>query len=179
MTSVLWIFAVPTGADKVTVYWDLVPGATGYRVRWGTASGVYPNVSSVLPAEARKLSITGLAPEQEYYFVVEAAYNGVWGPPSEEDSAVPHVGAIPHWQTVVPWDITNDGRWVLLGCNKVCPAGAKQSAYREIVLIAVPTGRRYVYIGAQCNAAESRLIPSGKGEDWGGYIVGGSTSRGK
>ncbi|GIV06470.1 MAG: hypothetical protein KatS3mg016_2045 [Fimbriimonadales bacterium] len=52
----MWIFAVPTGADKVTVYWDPVSGATGYRVRWGTASGVYPNVSSVLPAEARRFT---------------------------------------------------------------------------------------------------------------------------
>ena len=33
LTEVPWIFAVPTGANKVTVYWDGVPGATGYRVR--------------------------------------------------------------------------------------------------------------------------------------------------
>jgi hypothetical protein len=98
LTSVPWIFAAPTGANKVTVYWDEVPGATGYRVRWGTASGLYPNVSSVQPADARMLSITGLTSEQEYYFVVEAERNGVWSAPSEEDSAVPHVGAIP-WDT--------------------------------------------------------------------------------
>lgn len=95
LTSAPWIFAAPTGADKVTVYWDPVPNATGYRVRWGTASGVYPNVSSVQPADARMLSVTGLSTEQEYYFVVEAERNGVWSAPSEEDSAVPHVGAIP------------------------------------------------------------------------------------
>jgi len=98
LTSVPWIFAAPTGANKVTVYWDEVPGATGYRVRWGTASGVYPNVSSVQSGDARMLSVTGLTSEQEYYFVVEAERNGVWSAPSEEDSAVPHVGAIP-WDT--------------------------------------------------------------------------------
>jgi hypothetical protein len=33
LTEVPWFFAAPTGANKVTVYWDEVPGATGYRVR--------------------------------------------------------------------------------------------------------------------------------------------------
>lgn len=33
--------------------------------------------------------------------MVEAEYNGLWGPPSEEDSAVPQVGAIP-WDTQDP-----------------------------------------------------------------------------
>ncbi len=78
----------------MTVYWDEVQGATGYRVRWGTASGVYPNASGVLPADARRFTVEGLVSDQEYYFVVEAAYNGVWSAPSEEDSAVPHVGTI-------------------------------------------------------------------------------------
>jgi hypothetical protein len=40
LTEVPWIFAAPTGANKVTVYWDEVPGATGYRVRWGTTREV-------------------------------------------------------------------------------------------------------------------------------------------
>ncbi|MEM2126583.1 MAG: fibronectin type III domain-containing protein, partial [Candidatus Methanosuratincola sp.] len=92
-------------ANKVTVYWDPVPNATGYRVRWGTSSGMYPNVSSVQPADARMLSITGLTTQQEYYFVVEAERNGVWSAPSEEDSAIPHVGAI-------PWD-SGDARSIL------------------------------------------------------------------
>ena len=95
VSSVPWIFAAPTGATKVTVYWDEVAGATGYRVRWGTVSGSYPHRSAVLPADARQWSITGLVTEQTYYVVVQAEYNGLWGPPSEEDSAVPHVGAIP------------------------------------------------------------------------------------
>lgn len=85
----------------MTVYWDGVPGATGYRVRWGLQSGSYPNASGVLPASARRYTVSGLVSEQEYYFVVEAEWNGVWGVPSEEDSAVPHVGAIP-WDTQDP-----------------------------------------------------------------------------
>lgn len=64
------------GASKVTVYWDEVPGATGYRVRWGLQSGSYPNASGVLPGSARRYTVSGLVSEQEYYFVVEAEWNG-------------------------------------------------------------------------------------------------------
>ncbi len=101
VTEVPWIFAAPTGANKVTVYWDEVPGATGYRVRWGTVSGSYPSASEVLSGSARQYTVSGLVSEREYYFVVEAEWNGVGGPPSEEDSAVPHMGAIP-WDTQDP-----------------------------------------------------------------------------
>ncbi|MEJ5253657.1 MAG: fibronectin type III domain-containing protein, partial [Armatimonadota bacterium] len=101
-SAVPWIFAAPTGVDKVTVYWDPVPGATGYRVRWGTVSGSYPNVSPDLPASSPyRYSVTGLVSEQEYYFVIEAKFGDVVGVPSEEDSAVPHAGAIP-WDTQDP-----------------------------------------------------------------------------
>lgn len=75
--------------------WHSPIGATGYRVRWGTVSGSYPNSSEVLPADARQWSITGLVTEQTCYVVMQAEYNGLWGPPSEEDSAIPHEGAIP------------------------------------------------------------------------------------
>jgi hypothetical protein len=112
LTETPWIFAAPTGANKVTVYWDEVQGATGYRVRWGTASGVYPNASGVLPANARRYTVLGLVSDQEYYFVVEAAYNGVWSAPSEEDSAMPHAGAIP-WDTQDPDQIIPAIRWAL------------------------------------------------------------------
>lgn len=61
ITEVPWIFAAPTGANKVTVYWDPVPGATGYRVRWGVQSGVYPNASPLLAADARRYTVEGVA----------------------------------------------------------------------------------------------------------------------
>jgi hypothetical protein len=65
LTEVPWFFAAPTGANKVTVYWDEVPGATGYRVRWGTASGSYPNSSAVLPVTARQYTVSGLVRDRE------------------------------------------------------------------------------------------------------------------
>ena len=101
ITDAPWSFAVPTGASKVTVYWDGVPGATIYRVRWGVQSGVYPNASGVLSGGVRRYTVDGLVSEQAYYVVVEAEYNGVFGASSEEDSAVPHAGAIP-WDTEDP-----------------------------------------------------------------------------
>jgi hypothetical protein len=109
LTEVPWIFAAPTGidretmTDKVTVYWDEVPGATGYRVRWrkSNENDYPPGNVVVVGADVRQQSVARLEREQEYYFVVEAAYNGLWGPPSEEDSAVPHEGAIP-WDTQDP-----------------------------------------------------------------------------
>jgi hypothetical protein len=72
LTEVTWIFAAPTGidretmTDKVTVYWDEVPGATGYRVRWGTTSGSYPNSSAGLPATDRRFTVSsGLVRDRE------------------------------------------------------------------------------------------------------------------
>jgi hypothetical protein len=159
LTSVPWIFAAPTGANKVTVYWDEVPGATGYRVRWGTASGVYPNVSSVQPADARMLSITGLTSEQEYYFVVEAERNGVWSAPSEEDSAVPHVGAI-------PWD-TRDAASILQAVRSLTG-----NVYGDISVLS-PDGVYYSSIGGvvqsespaplQCDTAQGVVETSDGG----------------
>jgi hypothetical protein len=134
LTEVPWLFEAPTGANKVTVYWDGVPGATGYRVRWGTTSGSYPNRSAVLPATARQYTVSGLVRDREYYFVVEAAYNGLWGPPSEEDSAVPHEGAIP-WDTQDP--------------NQIIPAiRAALGVYDGEIIALSPDGWYYPEIDA-------------------------------
>jgi hypothetical protein len=134
LTEVPWFFAAPTGANKVTVYWDGVPGATGYRVRWGTTSRSYPNSSAVLPATARQYTVSGLVRDREYYFVVEAAYNGLWGPPSEEDSAVPHEGAIP-WDTQDP--------------NQIVPAiRAALEVYDRDIIALSPDGWYYSEIDA-------------------------------
>jgi hypothetical protein len=135
VTEVPWIFAAPTGANEVTVYWDEVPGATGYRVRWGTTSGSYPNSSAVLPATARQYTVSGLVRDREYYFVVEAAYNGLWGPPSEEDSAVPHEGAIP-WDTQDP--------------NQIIPAVRNAVGYLSgDISVLSPDGRYYTEISGE------------------------------
>ena len=152
LTSAPWIFAAPTGADKVTVYWDPVPNATGYRVRWGTASGVYPHVSSVQPADARMLSIIGLTSEQEYYFVVESERNGVWSVPSEEDSAIPHVGAI-------PWD-SGDTTLIFQRIQQTINSVAGNN-----VLILSPNNLIYSYAGVQQPSAfyardEQGIVPA-------------------
>ena len=131
LTEVPWLFAAPTGANKVTVYWDGVPGATGYRVRWGTTSGSYPNSSAVLPATARQYTVSGLVRDREYYFVVEAAYNGLWGPPSEEDSAVPHEGAI-------RWDSGNVS-WIMEDVRRVTGS----TAGRDMLDVLGPDGLIY------------------------------------
>ena len=131
LTEVPWLFAAPTGANKVTVYWDEVPGATGYRVRWGTTSGSYPNSSAVLPATARQYTVSGLLRDREYYFVVEAAYNGLWGPPSEEDSAVPHEGAI-------RWDSGNVS-WIMEDVRRVTGS----TAGRDMLDVLGPDGLIY------------------------------------
>jgi hypothetical protein len=137
LTEVPWLFAAPTGidretmTDKVTVYWDGVPGATGYRVRWGTTSASYPNSSAVLPATARQYTVSGLVRDREYYFVVEAAYNGLWGPPSEEDSAVPHEGAI-------RWDSGNVS-WIMEDVRRVTGS----TAGRDMLDVLGPDGLIY------------------------------------
>jgi transposase len=131
LTEVPWLLAAPTGANKVTVYWDEVPGATGYRVRWGTTSGSYPNSSAVLPATARQYTVSGLVRDREYYFVVEAAYNGLWGPPSEEDSAVPHEGAI-------RWDSGNVS-WIMEDVRRVTGS----TAGRDMLDVLGPDGLIY------------------------------------
>jgi len=112
-TAPPYVFAAPTGANKVTVYWDPVPGATGYRVRWGTISGQYTQNSAVLSGTTPyRYHVTGLTTEQEYYFVVEAAYQNVFSLPSEEDSAIPHAGAIP-WDTQDPGQIISTIRSII------------------------------------------------------------------
>jgi hypothetical protein len=58
---------------NVAVEWQSVPGATGYKVKYGTAAGSYPNV--VDAGNNVGQLVTGLTPGTTYYFVV-TAYNG-------------------------------------------------------------------------------------------------------
>lgn len=73
------------------------------------------------------------------------------------------------WVDVVPWDVTNDGRWVLLGCNKVCPAAARWPFAGEVVLIDTRSGHRYVYLDAKCDSAMWRTVVQGGWGEW--YVV--------
>ncbi|CUU34707.1 hypothetical protein DCOP10_11016 [Armatimonadetes bacterium DC] len=58
----------------MAVYGSSVPGATGYRVRWGMVSGSYSSASGVLPGSARRYTVSDLVSEREYY-LVEAEWN--------------------------------------------------------------------------------------------------------
>ncbi|MFN7016824.1 MAG: hypothetical protein ACK4P5_06655 [Fimbriimonadales bacterium] len=73
----------------------------------------------------------GLVSEQAYYFVVEAEYNRVFGAPSEEDSVVPHAGAI-------PWD-SGDASVIV---NKVRLLTGSFADY-DLIDVISPEGRIY------------------------------------
>lgn len=60
------------GSGSITLQCGLVSGATGYVVRWGTASGVYPYSMDVGLTNSH--TFTGLSNGQDYFFTV-VAYN--------------------------------------------------------------------------------------------------------
>ncbi|GIV05552.1 MAG: hypothetical protein KatS3mg016_1127 [Fimbriimonadales bacterium] len=73
--------------------------------------------------------------------MVEAEYNGVWSAPSEEDSAVPHVGAI-------PWDSED--------VNQIIPAIRQALGYPFGDLSVVsPEGRYYTEISGEGRQAQA------------------------
>ena len=78
-----WCFA-----EKVTVAWDAntETGISGYRVWYGTASGVHPTTLDV--GNQTTAAFTGLTPGQRYYFVVRAYTATQVSPASVEVSGV-------------------------------------------------------------------------------------------
>jgi len=92
---------------------------------------------------------------------VEAEYNGLWGPPSEEDSAIPHEGAI-------PWDSQDP--------NQIIPAvrNLMEPPYGYLVVLS-PEGLLYIEdeLGnRQVKPAPYRYDPTvGQVEDRQGNIV--------
>jgi hypothetical protein len=68
----LLLLASPAAAGTISLAWDAVPGATGYRVYYGTASGQY--TSSITSATA-SATVSGLQ-DCAAYFVAVKAYNG-------------------------------------------------------------------------------------------------------
>src|SRR5213079_2731336 len=68
--------------NSVTLGWDASPGASGYKVHYGTTSQNYPNTIS---GSATSATVTNLAPGTTYYIVVSAYGSlGVEGPYSGE-----------------------------------------------------------------------------------------------
>ena len=74
------------GTAKATVTWTASPGATAYAVKWGTATGVYPNT---VGSATSPTPIPGLANGTKVYAVVVASNAAGSSPNSTEASATP------------------------------------------------------------------------------------------
>ncbi|MCX6895434.1 MAG: fibronectin type III domain-containing protein, partial [Verrucomicrobia bacterium] len=93
---------VSGGSGSLTLQWNSVSGATGYVVRWGTASGVYTTSVDVGFTNSHKF--TGLVNGQDYYFTV-VAYNATgYSLPSAESGNIGSVdgeiGTLARWEFV-------------------------------------------------------------------------------
>lgn len=78
------------GNGQATLNWTPVSGASGYRIKYGTAPGVYSSTLDV--GTATTGTVTGLLNSTKYYYVV-AAYNTVGE--GEPSSAVHLLSALP------------------------------------------------------------------------------------
>ncbi|MDX2109959.1 MAG: PA14 domain-containing protein [Verrucomicrobiota bacterium] len=95
------ITSITDGNLSLSLGWSTVSGVSGYRVRWGTASGSYTNSMDV--GSATNFTITGLTHNATYYVAV-GAYNAFGESlPSAERVAV----ALADGQsgTLAAWDL--------------------------------------------------------------------------
>ncbi|KAI4553692.1 hypothetical protein MJT46_015872 [Ovis ammon polii x Ovis aries] len=67
-------------SSSVTITWNRVPGATGYRVSWRSGRG--PEKSQLVSGEATVAELDGLEPDTEYTVRVWARVAGVDGTPA-------------------------------------------------------------------------------------------------
>ncbi|MGI6084144.1 MAG: fibronectin type III domain-containing protein [Acetivibrionales bacterium] len=81
------------GDTKVTLQWNSVTGATGYKIYYGTISGVYELANVLDDVFATSYEITGLTNGTTYYFIIKATNPGGDSPASVEVSATPQVPA--------------------------------------------------------------------------------------
>lgn len=77
---------------QVSVGWKSVPGATGYKLKYGTTSGVYTNVIDV--GNAVGMIVGDLTNETIYYFAV-TAYNSFGESAISSEMSVAPSGGIP------------------------------------------------------------------------------------
>jgi hypothetical protein len=85
--ALLVLVAAPAFAGSVTVTWDrnAEPDVVGYRVFWGTQSGVYTISQAV--GNLTTWTVNDLAPGATYYFAVQAvSADGLTSPLSQEVS---------------------------------------------------------------------------------------------
>jgi len=75
----------PPATSDAALIWDAVAGATGYRVYYGTTSGVYLQPRGAgFSTTATAFTVTGLAPLVRYFFAVTAQNSVGEGPFSNE-----------------------------------------------------------------------------------------------
>ncbi len=86
--------AEPSGSN-IALTWTHSAGASGYRVSYGTASGSYTEmIEASAVSQENKLTVTGLAPGQVYYFTVKAYNAAGESAASNERSATPALAAV-------------------------------------------------------------------------------------
>lgn len=115
-TSTLTLTAAATGANKVTLYWNGIAGASGYNVYRATVSGgPYSQIAFNVTAADSGPGMTdafmysnasGLTTGTEYFYIVWAVQAGTESVQSNEASSLPQDGAIP-WDTGDPVQILN------------------------------------------------------------------------
>ncbi|KRE36390.1 fibronectin type III domain-containing protein [Paenibacillus sp. Soil724D2] len=79
-------------SGNIGVEWQSVNGATGYKVKYGTVSGTYPNVIDV--GNNLGQLVMGLTPGTTYYFVV-TAYNGAGESSASSELTAVAAGSLP------------------------------------------------------------------------------------
>ncbi len=107
--------ALCTGDSKIALYWDAMPGATGYNIYRGLGAGgenyttpingatpVSPNSTSYPGSPTLMYSDTGLTNGTIYYYTIRAIYPTGISSVSSEDSEAPDSSG-------VPWDTRNSG----------------------------------------------------------------------
>ncbi|KAG8524017.1 Collagen alpha-1(VII) chain [Galemys pyrenaicus] len=78
--SVRTVHVTQTSSSSVTIAWNRVPGATGYRVSWHSGHG--PEKYQLVSGETSVAELDGLEPDTEYTVRVWAHVAGVDGTPA-------------------------------------------------------------------------------------------------
>jgi YD repeat-containing protein len=81
--------SVSPGDGQITLIWDEVRSASGYRIYWSTNPGVTPSSGTLLTAPRSPYAHTGLTNGTQYYYLVVAFNNSGTSPMSPQARAIP------------------------------------------------------------------------------------------